>query len=583
MKVTIICGSPGAGMSKAALDIDGLLPDSSRTVDLDEKLIEAAVLSSDKAFDGLDSSSGLPELCTRTRGPLHNLWRSVVSDVLRETADNGYDHLALYCHLTYFNRDRLEFYSPFNLNPFLQSEAELCRVVLLIDDLYDSWARLPNLYDPKVELAGVALPSEKLHQLDPSDDDLSALLGFEARLRSFTEILHWRRSETIQAESVSRQLDVPLSIVGVKHRTADVAHLVSGAACDTVYISHQISSPRRDKHKAIESGEEVPWSDFVDEVGQFASTISDDDLIPIMPTAIDELRWFCISGERVHDLARLTPRWPLMGEIENLLYNQPEVFSSPDAYESVDEVIRKLSTVTPEVLTSAAASARSFERTVFHEIAFRDHMIVENTTHLLAYRPFADLDESYLKWSSGVQSEILHHNECRDNGESHRRLLVIHTADDLVASKADIFRRVGGQLLQHAAAHQDIRSNDLNVVKEYIREGRGRAQHLDRKALYWPDDPQKVVRQAFGSALSDVLSGSTGVLTGAGGSRLDTAVVVVWEKSELVGLPVITQLRNFLKSGSGSEEICTKSWNVMMDAFGTSVDKFIEDAIANWS
>ena len=91
--------------------------------------------------------------------------------------------------------------------------------------------------------------------------------------------------------------------------------------------------------------------------------------------------------------------------------------------------------------------ASSLAHKIYFEIAFRDHVIVENTPNLCVYRPFFCTDmneaESAADWSSGVKREIKHWKDAHRkrarslptptdaSDDARRRIAFVHTTDEI--------------------------------------------------------------------------------------------------------------------------------------------------------
>lgn len=579
MQVSLVCGAPGAGLSKVAARLGAELKtdNSVEVIDLDELIVQQACSSNSGPFAGM-KDGGLPELCEHTRGAVQHLWSETTHEFL---SSSEADRVIVFLHLTYFSARTMEFYSPLDVSVFAGSETHVDRVVLLIDDVYDAWARLGDLYSPEQEFDAALLPSSKLHKLDGEQDhDVQALLKYEARLHSFSQLLRWRRAETVMADNAAKQFPsegaddagprfANFTIFGVKQRFEDFKKLVLEEAPRTVYFSHQITAFRRMIHGSLSKGESPSWSAAVGEVGEFAARLCVDGVVPIMPTAIDELRWFSNETDRIEGVSTLSARWPLLASENELCYSRPEQFDSPEAMESILDVVEGVGDLTDVRLRAHAAStARTFEREVFDEIAFRDHMIVEGSDALLVYRPFADRNATTLTPSTGVNSEVAHLNRCRNGGEGWRRLAVVHVLDDLIPAEKHIRKWLRRYFFKHAEAFfvKKYGHESKPFVEDLLKGQKVEQQHLWRVQIDKVAD-QAVGRNALRTTLSDILSVGGGTTSGnPSATRSDVAVSVVSAVSDLSNEDYLNNLRKFLMDARNTDiadEICNPSWELV--------------------
>jgi hypothetical protein len=79
--------------------------------------------------------------------------------------------------------------------------------------------------------------------------NLHSSLIFEWKISVLSNLLSWRHSEILMAESLARQLDANFLLWGVKQPTKIAASWLGKLDSTLVYLSHPISRPRRQKNR----------------------------------------------------------------------------------------------------------------------------------------------------------------------------------------------------------------------------------------------------------------------------------------------------------------------------------------------
>ena len=191
---------------------------------------------------------------------------------------------------------------------------------------------------------------------------------------------------------------------------------------------------------------------------------ADSEQLLINPTAIDELRF--ASPSRVeHSESResaaegqstsesemsssvysgsgsalLAARWTVPEPHHELMWigelKDPEgVIQATVDSEHTELLVGNLSATDPMALSIA----RSLENRIHEEVAFRDHVIVENTSHLCVYRPFfhkrTNDGERALDWSGGVGPEVDHWKDKFGFGlRPSAKVAFVHTQHEIAA------------------------------------------------------------------------------------------------------------------------------------------------------
>jgi hypothetical protein len=385
------------------------------------------------------------------RGKVISLWSGALRNALNELQNSNEDLKLISCHLTLYCGRRNEFYSPLNVNLFVEKIGmtipKPSHLLLLIDDIYDMYLRLTDkdkLFDTQEWIDHyLKLIWDEVEDKEGTENfppNLRSSLIFEWKLGVLTLLLSWRHSEILMAESLARQLGAKFLLWGVKQPTKIVASWLGKSDSTLVYLSHPISRPRRQK---IEGGS---WPSIVLQFNELQDRLFKHNLVCVMPTAIDEYRIAQKSEEGTvlkRRLAVLEERWPSPAEdIDSLLYSAPKNSADMD---HKDLLTNKDLSSKSELADSPIVDMqlRALENQIMFQIASRDHLLVSSTNGLLVFRPFYRKGE----FSGGVQAEIDHwtiltrryfkdpntraeKREKEEDIDSNRRVAFIHFDDD---------------------------------------------------------------------------------------------------------------------------------------------------------
>ena len=413
----------------------------------------------------------MEQVVRRPRPVLYESWRVACTGILdeiveearakrqaRKTADPS-PSAVVSMHLTWFNPDTSEFFSPVDLMKLRRKDCQIVHVVILIDDIYDMFCRLQgdgDLYSDENMHQHQEMLSRTARELDESG------LRAHAVEIALGELISWRRAEMIQAENLAKSLGAKLTVLGAKHDKRVLEIILARPNAPRVYLSHRITEPRR--HNSTSRTKDRPlgsWLPVANEVNDLhvEFTAPDQDIatqgqVLITPTAIDELRFDDANEEGRRD-PYLGARWPMPEPVERLLWSSPV----PGGSVADAEHTAILTSHTGDPLSEypdypdahpvTKSVAASLANKVFFEIAFRDHVIVENTPNLCTYRPFfcreSDAGESKADWSSGVKREIEHWEESQQLHSEDipsetiprvvdpRLIAFVHTENEIVA------------------------------------------------------------------------------------------------------------------------------------------------------
>ena len=467
--IVLLCAASGTGLTGVA---DSLRAFNSQ---LEVRDLESLVCE-------MHNGTSMEQIVRRPRPVLYESWRVACTRILNEIveaeqakgrekkkgkAKNKADSsppALVSMHLTWANPDTSEFFSPVDLFKFRRKDCAIVHVVILIDDIYDMFCRLQgngDLYSDEHMQQHQQMLSRLSHELDESG------LQAVAIEMALSELLSWRRAEMIQAENIARSLGAKLTVLGAKHDRRALEILLTKPDAPRIYLSHRITEPRRYKNDSRTKEHPLgTWLPVADEVNTLhvEFTAPDQDLatrgqVLITPTAIDELR-FDKADEEGRRNPYLGARWPMPQPAERLLWSNPLPGSEPTASAEHTGIFTGRTGDLlgdypdfPDAHPVSNSVASSLANKIFFEIAFRDHVIVENTPNLCAYRPFfcresdaaeADALESGADWSSGVKREIEHWEDSQRlrSGEipsgtiprdpDSRRIAFVHTEKEIV-------------------------------------------------------------------------------------------------------------------------------------------------------
>lgn len=461
MPITLLCAAPGTGLSEVAQRIRNTV--SAEVFDVESHLLstlgdedakQVRTRTVKKSIDMKAFTSAFP------RAKVLRLWSKAAKECIEQAKQH--DKAVVVLHLTLFRNDRTEYYSTVSrlLSIIHDSKATIGHVVQLIDDVYDMYARLAQdagalsfhvRYAGWLEFTERSMQKLTWERLNNGQrlDEVKEQVKLEARLQAINLLVSWRRHESIAAESLAGSLLVNFLVLGVKHPMFLLKNLLESAVTYRIYISHPISAYRREINKLIREGKSPSagdWNEAVHECNSIPALLgADPRLLSIMPTAIDELRFFPLADESSDLTERsfiLGPRWPLINGGDGLIskFSAPlpaedeEVTSllapplEPITNEMVarKEVLAKINSSIEKTAVSGEL-VRFLEGLMYIEIPYRDHLIVANTDGFLVHRPRADR----ARVSGGVRQEVAHWWDRTTNGEDHIKIAFLHNSADI--------------------------------------------------------------------------------------------------------------------------------------------------------
>jgi hypothetical protein len=452
MSLTLVCSSPGTDLRASLESLEASIRSVSRDVRREdvEDVLRGALEATDPELEALSNSE--PFVQVRNSRPhqqwnmevvteelprrlVIELWRGALQFALARLGDGGGRRL-LSCHLTLYSYRSNEFYSPVAISAFPDNLVP-STVLILIDDVFDMFERLrqPGMVyescetdyirrsvktDDLNEELNLICADQVQQEVNPADLQLCQRLRFEARTNTLQQLLAWRRADMVLGELIAAQWpDSRVAFIGTKQDRHALARWLREDQ-PIAYLSHPISRPRRDLREERTRNPDASW-DAVPVVSQFNDLqfeLGARDVFAVMPTAIDEFR--LVRGD--HPLSRrplLDDRWPIP-QHSDVLYRPPSA-SAPEYRELLH---------LGEVHDPPAVDGmlRSLEMSIRDEIAFRDHLLVAHTNHLIVFRPLYQKGD----FSDGVLAEIQHW-EALARSDGRRRSVFVHAPEDLTA------------------------------------------------------------------------------------------------------------------------------------------------------
>lgn len=523
--IVLLCAPSGTGLTRIS---DWLKDADSRLVVRD---LERAVCEIHR--DPAKMLSRRMGKVTRDPRPiLYDSWRIACEKVFEEVAEeakSSASHPAVVSmHLSWYNPDTSEFFSPVDLVTLKGNNCSIVHIVILIDDIFDMYCALTgpdDLYGAQFNNHHQKLLAKLAPTLTTQDQQA------QATEIALNELLSWRRAEMIQAENMARSLGAKLTMLGTKHDRRVLQSIVSAPHLPRIYLSHRISEHRR--HERTTGG----WVSVVHEVNALHQHFMEQAQLLINPTAIDELRFEEADREgRRNPL--LGARWPMPEASDLMLCSVP--LRGPDGKADVEATKKRDAEVDYEhtrILTNNSETvpvvsqsvARYLANRIFFEVAFRDHVIVENTPHLCVYRPFFCIDmneaQSRSDWSSGVLREIQHWNRSQRKvvrnipdetvplEESVRRVAFIHSETEISGRidrlfTGDVLKKFVStveSLLRKIWVDDGMDNNEMtDLFAQQIPESKADPLGRDPNRLRIEEDPEGVFK-SIGAAIQAAL------------------------------------------------------------------------------
>lgn len=392
------------------------------------------------------------------------LWKAAAPAALAELGKSPSAFKFLGLHMVNYSGNRRDFYSAVDaeiLRGTTRSldgqEARLQpeRVIVLIDDLYDMYARLTQA-DCVLSIEAIQDAIEGLakdRKVDPKSlrhQDLTQLTQAEELWRCLL-CLRWRHMEMITTEILAVRLGVTANrmiLWPVKQSLEPLLSWLRGDNQLFVYVSHPISGPRDEYRGERKKSPSAVWPRFTtDEMNALPALLSDAGVSVVMPTGIDEYR---LGRDGVRYTGLLEPRWPLPAGLNQTLYVEPELTDflsangTPPDYDSffnprywdltassMVPFVRDRAVLfrdDTELLESGiSVPLEMISNELKAEISARDFFEVYHSDGVLVYRPFYG---GRAKFSRGVEAEVHLWEDLVRVGDT-RRLAIVHFDADV--------------------------------------------------------------------------------------------------------------------------------------------------------
>ena len=488
----IVCAPSGSGLRGAIGKLQNV-PDDINVQDIEDILCESRQAEEALSKVGVSRPPNVPKwpemydiTWNLSRSQIVDLWEDAVKEALNRLNKSQKAIKVLSSHLIYYGGRRDEFYSPINASLLEKNLFKPSHILLLIDDVYDMYLRLSDekaLFDPKdriPSLQGRIKEDEGIDVKTLPPEQLASLC-LEWQVGVMTHLLSWRHLEIVIAEKLATQLKTNFLVWGTKQLTCAAALWLQKDRPVSVYLSHPISRPRR------KFRETKKWHKVVGQLNKLQTEFLKNDLVCIMPSAIDEYR---IKRKRRNGtLALREPilenRWPLPAKMDFIMYSRHgatrdvnhEMVMAFKVWDFENKRFVDLKHTPNSLRERADAVLRGFERQIEMQISSTDHLFVSWSNGILIFRPLF-LEGTY---SSGVKAEIVHWKLlARTNRE--KRAAFIHFDEDVNAllhyyksgpKRAwEMSWEIRDKLKEIISRFSNISQRNAELVIEYIEKGK---------------------------------------------------------------------------------------------------------------
>ncbi len=414
-------------------------------------------------YDMVKEPGGCQALLALPESYLRLLWGRAATD-MSDRLSNG-ENAFISLHGAFYHPYHKGFF------PCVQGEQlrglKISRVVNLIDDIWDIWARLSQP-DQLFNTAGLEFES-----------------GFYASMNSILNLmslLDWRLVEMFASEQIANQLGLGHDhiLLPIKHNL-EVAKELLFQGREPAYISHPIAEPRRLRREGKENE-----ADAIEREVQSLTErlLTQSNFVSLAPTAIDELR--IALNETGDYLPKLEKRWEY-GDHRNLLFS-PIVGDGSEALDPQGW----FSSETPEAeVFSISLLLSTLGEKIKAHINSRDHRLVAQSSAIVVWRPYFNGSIS-----KGVLEEVGYRNDLAEYEERSIPCYVYSPRSDLARHRVSTIvteLKEAGVAKEKAESFRSAMEQDTELM-EQIREDRldvtvvqALAQENDVVIPYLPD------------------------------------------------------------------------------------------------
>jgi len=472
----LVVAIPGVGLDEAVVALGKRL--DAAVADIEKEMRKDPVTKS--LLKGVDADF-VPPFDMQTivdhipRSEIAKLWKKAFDLCLQTLEESGKTIKILSGHLTYHSSKRSEFYSVANFPSLIPgSEArnrlKIQKIILLIDDTFDMYARLTKLYSPsQVE------PFMRRMSVDPktASKEMLTRATMAWKTRNILHLLAWRSMEPIAAENLARLLGADFLVWPVKQMSSALEAWITSET-EGVYLSHPITDSRTKRNAT------GTWPPFVEQVNELQASLAKHGITLIEPTGIDELRFSeaeSASPELRHYTGQLDPRWPLIVDKSDTLYAYPKGMESvehtdffvPSYWDYLQCRIVPLDATALGTLlkNEIHAYCQVLVGEIEAHVASRDFLFVYHSRGLLVFRPYW-LSPPRPTFSSGVDAEVRLWEDIVQLG-AIRRIAFVHLKED-VASMLQAMKNTTKKEYNLTQGFVDQMTRTLNEVFSIKRE-----------------------------------------------------------------------------------------------------------------
>lgn len=283
MPFALLAAPSGTGLESSKTKIIQSLGGESKVewVDLEKELcelpgVDGAVMQAEGSVFGtvVPGPITMGRVTLMPRQQVTSLWASAAKEAIAKLRDSRKDCKLLIVNLSYYNAWRKEFYSPFQdlgiFDGFRPSQ-----VVLLFDDIYDTFIRLAGLageaadvFDARRGIAKLGFQRKEKLNFQNEWNRFKIVLEWAVQLCSF--LLEWRKIETLFAENLALRWKTRFLPFAIKQPAAVLAKWLTNPDALPVYLSHNITS-FRNTHK-----DGKPWEDGVRQINRIPAEENDN-------------------------------------------------------------------------------------------------------------------------------------------------------------------------------------------------------------------------------------------------------------------------------------------------------------------
>jgi len=437
----LVFAPPGVGLSKAveklAGELDAELADIEGEIKKDPEIRQALEAIRATFLTPINMETLTHNL---PRTVISKLWKDSVARCLEKLKDSDKSVRILSGHLIYYSGKRSEFYSVVDRDCFfLKAVGQVILkptcVLLLIDDIYDMYTRLPDLYSPD-QIESFLRKLQRDINIDASmlSKDRLSSLTFGWEVRNLLHLLSWRHLEPIVAENLALQLGARFLAWPVKQFIEPIKSYLKNSEATAIYLSHPITDPRNERNESEQ------WPAFTtNEINKLQETFSAEGITLVMPTGIDELR-FQVRNHQYTGV--LEARWPLVSAEETkILYSRPDnvqdihysTLLKPQYWDFQEKNLFPLgeNEYTQALRSEVNAFLQVLVREIEAQISSRDFLFIYHTKGLIVYRPYY-AKEPRPTFSGGVDAEVRLWEDIVQLGEQ-RFIAFVHFKNDVTS------------------------------------------------------------------------------------------------------------------------------------------------------